>query len=114
LIVPEFGSAKSFYKTTTGRKDLQALIYHLIVEGIICEVSVGTPERPSIVIHTGDVLIFYKVSKKFVLSIEILHEEFVHLFTFMVLIALRCRHSNSPEFSGSLPEINAISGSPDF
>ena len=53
--VPEFGSAKSYFKTRTGRKDLQGLIYHLIVKGIISEVSAGTPERPSIVLHAGDV-----------------------------------------------------------
>jgi hypothetical protein len=29
-------------------------------------------------------------------------------------VGITFRHSNSPEFSGSLPEINAISGSPNF
>ena len=32
-----------------------ALIYYLIVKGIIGEVSAGTPERPSTVMCTGDV-----------------------------------------------------------
>ena len=51
----EFGLVKDYFKTKTGRRDLQALIYHLIITGIISEVPVGTPENPSIVIKTGNV-----------------------------------------------------------
>lgn len=51
----EFGSTKDYYKSKTGRKQLQKLIYHLIIIGIIKEVPAGSPERPSIVITTGNV-----------------------------------------------------------
>ena len=49
----EFGLVKDYFKTKTGRRDLQALIYHLIITGMISEVR--TPENPSIVIKTGNV-----------------------------------------------------------
>ena len=51
----EFGSVKDYYKAKTGRKHLQGLIYHLIITGIIKEVSSGTPERPSILLTNGNI-----------------------------------------------------------
>ena len=51
----EFGSVKENFKTRDGRKHLQALIYHLIINGIICEIPVGTQENHSIVIKTGNI-----------------------------------------------------------
>jgi len=51
----EFGSVKIYFKTRTARKDLQALIYHLIINGIISEIPVGTQENHSIAIKTGNV-----------------------------------------------------------
>ena len=51
----EFGSVKDYYKAKTGRKNLQGLIYHLIITGIIKEVSSGTPERPSILLTNGNI-----------------------------------------------------------
>ncbi|CAB4012123.1 ---NA--- [Paramuricea clavata] len=51
----EFDLVKDYFKTKTGRRDLQALIYHLIITGMVSEVPVGTPENPSIVIKTGNV-----------------------------------------------------------
>ena len=51
----EFGLVKDYFKTKTGRKHLQALIYHLIITRIISEVPVGTSETHSIAIKTGRV-----------------------------------------------------------
>lgn len=51
----EFCSVKDYYKAKTGRKHLQGLIYHMIITGIIKEVSSGTPERPSILLTNGNI-----------------------------------------------------------
>lgn len=51
----EYGSMKEQFKTRTGRKHLQGLIYHLICTGIISEVPAGTAERPSVIIATGNI-----------------------------------------------------------
>lgn len=53
-MVKEFGSAKPHYRQRNGRKQLQRLIFHLIVIGIIKEEPAGTADRPSIVLATGN------------------------------------------------------------
>jgi RecQ family ATP-dependent DNA helicase len=53
-MVKEFGSAKPHYRQRNGRKQLQRLIFHLIVMGIIKEEPAGTADRPSIVLATGN------------------------------------------------------------
>jgi hypothetical protein len=53
-MVKEFGSTKPHYRQRNGRKQLQRLIFHLIVIGIIKEEPAGTADRPSIVLATGN------------------------------------------------------------
>ena len=48
-----FGCAKPYYKQQSGRKQLQRLIYHLIVKGIIKEQMAGTTEKPTLFLKTG-------------------------------------------------------------
>ena len=49
-----FGSAKPYYKQRNGRKQLQRLIYHLIVKGIIQEEMAGTAEKPTVLLNKGN------------------------------------------------------------
>jgi RecQ family ATP-dependent DNA helicase len=49
-----FRSAKPYYQQRTGRKQLQRLIYHLIVKGIIKEEMAGTTEKPTILLNKGN------------------------------------------------------------
>lgn len=51
----EFGSVKPYYKQRNGRKQLQRLIYHLIVTRIIKEEPAGTVEKPFIVLTKGNI-----------------------------------------------------------
>lgn len=60
----EFGSIKDHFKSKTGRKHLQRLIYHLIGIGMISEVPGGTAERPSVIITTGNVANLMNGSEK--------------------------------------------------
>ena len=47
--ITAFGTARSHYRKMNGKqKDLQALIYHLLVIDVQTEVPTGTPDRPSI------------------------------------------------------------------
>jgi hypothetical protein len=49
-----FRSANPYYQQRTGRKQLQRLIYHLIVKGIIKEEMAGTTEKPTILLNKGN------------------------------------------------------------
>ena len=49
-----FGCAKPYYKQQNGRKQLQTLIYRLIVNGIIKEQMAGTTEKPTLFLKTGN------------------------------------------------------------
>ena len=46
-----FGSAKPYYKQRNGRKQLQSLIYHLIVKGINQEEIAGATEKPTVLLN---------------------------------------------------------------
>ena len=54
-VTADFGSVKSHFKSRKGRQQLQKLIYHRISIGVINEDPVGTLERPSIRIVTGNI-----------------------------------------------------------
>jgi RecQ family ATP-dependent DNA helicase len=54
-ISPRFGSVKQYYQHRKGRKQLQKLIYHLIVRGIIREEPTGSADKPSITLKRGHV-----------------------------------------------------------
>ena len=50
-----FGSAKPYYSQRNGRRQLQRLIYHLIIRGTIKEELGGITEKPTVLLSKGNI-----------------------------------------------------------